>query len=292
MRFQRMQQPTPMTIKSMLHRLSGMKAENVFLCFSIFFGFLFVFLIPPFQSLDEQSHYLRVFQIKSGQLIGSHTKPVGAGGILPLNVGESTYDMLAARKNGEVPTKYNHNKILKYAHDRPDASKKGQYIFPNTVLYSPVPYMGHLVGLFLADNILGAGLSPMVYMTRISGLLFWVFLMYWAIRTIPFGRWALMSIALIPAALYEASTINADAMTMAVAAFIIAKALSLRFRDKLISKHEIALLSGIVITLGLLKPAYSIVALSLFLVVRSKRAIKEYILPSMLVFIALATSLL
>lgn len=49
------------------------KIENIFILFALLFGLLFVFVTPPFQSVDEQAHFFRAYGISSGQFV-AHKK--------------------------------------------------------------------------------------------------------------------------------------------------------------------------------------------------------------------------
>ena len=39
-----------------------------FICLSIFFGMLFILLMPPFQSPDEDSHFKKAYVIAEGNV--------------------------------------------------------------------------------------------------------------------------------------------------------------------------------------------------------------------------------
>ncbi len=45
------------------------KIENIFFIFALVFGFLFIFITPPFQSVDENFHFYRAYGIASGDFV-------------------------------------------------------------------------------------------------------------------------------------------------------------------------------------------------------------------------------
>src|SRR5438128_2418991 len=51
-------------------------------------GVLLVFLVPPFQSPDEQTHFYRAYQLSEGHLIANRLS-YGAGDTLPKSLSDS-----------------------------------------------------------------------------------------------------------------------------------------------------------------------------------------------------------
>lgn len=250
------------------------------------FGLLFVFLIPPFQALDEQSHYLRAYQIKEGSITAEKTKPLGAGGQLPKNLGDSAYDLLSPRAKNEEPKRYELSLITKYLTARPNSTIKAQYLFPNTALYSPAVYAPYIISLFFTDNILHIGMIPMFYVARLVGFAFWVGGIFLAIRVIPFGKWVVLCIALIPASMYGACTVNADTVTFTLVALFVAYTLRLYRQHKLqvISLKQAGILAAILVAIGLAKPVYCTVSPLVLLLCRHEaKSIRHRLLIGLLV---------
>lgn len=46
--------------------------EKLFVLIALFFGILFVFILPPFQSVDEGMHFFRTYQISEGKFISQN----------------------------------------------------------------------------------------------------------------------------------------------------------------------------------------------------------------------------
>lgn len=45
--------------------------EKIFVIFALFFGILYAFITPPFQSVDEANHFLRSYAVTQGQIIST-----------------------------------------------------------------------------------------------------------------------------------------------------------------------------------------------------------------------------
>ncbi len=238
------------------------RPERVFLVLGSVFGILFLFLIPPFQSFDEHSHYLRVYQLTEGDISSQMIKPYGAGGDIQTDVVASTYALLGDKTKGEAQWPYDINIIQKYWNVSPD-QKHGdtQAQFPNTAVYSPLVYLPHIAGLFIAKDIFNANIIAMIYLTRLAGLIFWVYCVYSIIKLLPFGKWALVTIALLPTSVYGAVTVNADMMTAVTAFLLIAYTLFLYNQQRTITLTEGLILTGILTALGLMKPGYILIGL-------------------------------
>ena len=56
--------------------------EKKYIYISLVFGLLFVFIVPPFQSPDEDSHFKKAYQVSKGHLYPSIRKNV-AGNYFP-----------------------------------------------------------------------------------------------------------------------------------------------------------------------------------------------------------------
>ena len=46
--------------------------EKIFLLLAVVFGFLYVFILPPFQSVDEGMHCFRAYQISQGKFLADN----------------------------------------------------------------------------------------------------------------------------------------------------------------------------------------------------------------------------
>ena len=50
----------------MKEKLFNISIEKIFVIIALIFGFLYTIILPPFQSVDEASHFFRAYRISEG----------------------------------------------------------------------------------------------------------------------------------------------------------------------------------------------------------------------------------
>ena len=265
---------------------------------------LFLLINPPFQIPDEPNHFYRAYQISDGRctaikklpptrdpttvselnragekirtLIGKGEVEAalglfysldmgGIGGFLPESLATTSglFLRLIHPENKQRMTDI--FPILKLSLDR----KKTVFLhFPNTSVYSPVPYLPQALGIAVGKAF---DWSPLVlmYLGRACNLFVWILLVYFSIKITPVCKWLFTLLALMPMSLYEAASLAADGVTNGLAflliALLIRSALDNRFQTP-----NIYALFGISATLALSKQAYFLLPL-LFLMIPVKK---------------------
>jgi uncharacterized membrane protein len=162
--------------------------------------------------------------------------------------------------------------------------------FPGASIYSPVVYApdvaAHLVVKGLALPILFA-----LYLGRFFSMLIVLVAIFFSIRLIPFGKWLLFVVALLPMTIASASSVGADAMTNAVSFLFIATVLRIAFSKSNVSKKIIILLIGLILMLSMVKQAH-ILLLGLLVLIpifnQQFRKRKAYVWGSVVVVACLA----
>jgi len=190
----------------LLNRIKSLPVEKVFLFISLLFGVLYVFILPPFQSVDEGMHFYRTYQISTGRLIAKKVDNK-IGDKLPKSL--STFYELYVPFIKNIDKKTNKNDIV---HIFKIPLEKDNIIhteFTNTALYSPICYLTQLPGVAIAKAI-KAPLAGIYYAGRLSNLLSYCLLVYFAIKIIPFFKLPLMVISLMPMSLSLAGAFTCD----------------------------------------------------------------------------------
>ena len=54
--------------------------EKIFVFLALIFGLLYVFILPPFQSVDEGNHFFRTYQISTGRFIPKENSKISLNG--------------------------------------------------------------------------------------------------------------------------------------------------------------------------------------------------------------------
>jgi uncharacterized membrane protein len=156
--------------------------------------------------VDEGAHFYRGYEITSGKFAARNIDGK-IGDELPqsLSVLASRYVYLI--KN--IDAKTGIQEIAQTTKIKLDEDKTTFTEFKNTALYSPACYMTQIPGMFIA-KILKLNPLAIFYAGRISNLLFYCFIVYFAIKIVPFFKLPLMLIALMPMSLSLAASNTSD----------------------------------------------------------------------------------
>jgi uncharacterized membrane protein len=173
-------------------------------------GLLMVLVMPPFQGPDEFNHFFRAYQVSTGQWLGMRTPDQRLGGPLPfsLTAVAQPFRHLPFRPEGRITphTTLAALRIPLYP------AQQAFTDFANTAIYAPTAYLPQAM---VMAPLRWAGVNPLVllYIGRISGLLWWLGCCHVAIRLWPRGGYLLMALALLPSALALHATLTADTVT-------------------------------------------------------------------------------
>ncbi len=95
------------------------------------------------------------------------------------------------------------------------------------ILYLPAG-----VGFAIA-RLLGMGFLPMVQMGRLVSYGVFVVLMFFAIRSVPFGKRLFLILALLPSVMVQTMSVTRDAVIIGLSFFVVAKVLALAYGEKM-----------------------------------------------------------
>lgn len=230
--------------------------ESIFAVLATIFGLAFIFITPPFQVPDEQSHFYRAFQLAEFNLVADIVQtPEGsqAGGTMPVTVVRFVDDMLGnVRFHPDV--KFDTRKIGEHMNDRV-TSERQPLQFAGSAIYSPVPYVPQSVAVFIAKTA-NLPLPLYVYLGRLFNLATFVVLVFAAIKLTPMAKWLLGVLALLPMTLYTAASLSADAVTNALAFLCVALFIRAYRRTQLVNWQEALTILAASLALSLSKPGY------------------------------------
>lgn len=248
--------------------------EKIFSLISIVFGLIYVFILPPFQSVDEAAHFYRGYEIISGKFVPKNINNK-IGDYLPSSLQElsSQYNFLIKNIDKNVSTNY----ILKSSKIKLNPSKISFIEFKNTSLYPPVCYLTQIPGMYLAKAF---ELNPLLifYAGRISNLIFFIIIGYLSIKIIPFYKLPLMLLLLMPMTLSLASAITSDVVIIAISFLWISIIVKLLTDDKLINIQQLAVLFLLAFILAISKNCIFLVPLILLLPKSKFKNILNYLL--------------
>ena len=254
-----------------------MKAKNkilalitppaVFLLLAITVGVLLVFINPPFEAPDEGSHFKRAFQISEGGIFATKNDQ-GVGGVIPKNISgvESFFrNWLSDKRNATSFKEISEQTKINIGDEREFAQ------FPNTALYSPLPYLPPIIGILLA-RLFSDSVLWIFYSARIVNLLFYLLLVFLAIKTAPVLKWVFLMLGALPMSLFLAASASPDALTIGLSFIFIAYILKLALGEKTLTKVDFALLLILAIAISLAKTAYLLLPLLILIIPKAKFA--------------------
>ena len=195
-----------------------------FVGLSLLFGTLIILVTPPLRGPDETAHFLRAYGVAQGDLVPSIRDAEGRKGIfLPPRLYDG-FDFFERVRIKEKPAGFGYGPVFRTYSGRPPAAVAPDA--PPTFVpyagsegYSPIAYLPQTAAALVARS-LDLEFVPTLYLMRFAGLAAWTALIAVAIAMAPPLAWGLAAIALLPAALYGRSVINADGSALAAALLV------------------------------------------------------------------------
>ena len=237
------------------------KLEYLYASIALLFGLIFVFLIPPGWNPDEPQHYWRVQQLTDGNIISDEftngKNGISVGGAIPTN---SANFILSY---GGYTATEDHTFRLDFPSwenkDVSVATKEGGELvnleFSGSARYSPVVYAPQIVGVWLAEK-LDLSLFQGFILAKIFALVTQVTCLFWAIKLIPRGKWALFTIGLLPSTVVQSAAFGGDVMTTSACVLFIALVIKMCYIATRPSYMLLGLLFLLLAIISLVKPAY------------------------------------
>jgi uncharacterized membrane protein len=242
---------------------------NFFLLASLILGVLYCLAIPYGAGFDEERHLVRIYYMSQGHLMPDFPNQ---------SIHEAVFDLSYQRRLVQTPAfdMFTTETLTRRFSGEGERMRYGQR---TQSIYSPV--------IFLPQALIGRALwwkfdlpvLPVIFLQRLAGLLMYVAGGYFAIRVIPFGKWILAALALLPAAMYQAATLNADGFTYAVSFAFIGWVLFVYVNERSgVRPRSVWAIVGLSILLGLSKPVAIILLPLLFILIGRPFPSRKWIL--------------
>lgn len=242
--------------------------EKAFVSIGLFFGILFLLVIPPFQVPDEAAHFLRAYQVSEGKIV-AEKRDNATGGLIPKSLLDSVTIW------NQIPFHPERKATNKQFFETFNISLKKReklfWNFANTALYSPIPYLPQAIGIALGKVFY---LSPIIlmYLGRLTNLLISVYITFLAIKIAPAFKWVFFLLALTPMATFQRASLSADSLINSIAILLIATISSCAFdinKEKIV-RTDIIVLCLLSILLSLSKQVYFLIPFLCFLIPKYK----------------------
>ncbi len=193
-----------------------------FLICGLISGLIIIKVTPPFQSPDEVNHFYRIWQISNGQLSGvKYDNRVG--GFLPTEFESLTKPFLESRYTDHPVFS---DSLMNVQFNLHEGNQLRFYDFPNTAVYNAAGYFPQVIAVKIL-RISGLSLLQIYYGARIISLLFWLMVIYCALKILPVYRWLFTLLALLPMSVYINSFLSADMLINGISFLFIAHVFNL-----------------------------------------------------------------
>lgn len=196
--------------------MSGERLWLFYLFVAVPVGLLLCAITPPFQVNDEFQHFFRAYQVSN--LVGLGRAQDGvAGGQIPVSLTLLVKGFLGSL-NLYMAHPVEPQRLAATLQWRSLPLEPQRTVFADfsaTVLYAPVSYLPQAVGIALA-RLAGGGALACFYAARLANLIAALAITAAALRLAPFGRYALLVVALLPTVLHLNASVSQDAGMIAV----------------------------------------------------------------------------
>lgn len=232
---------------------------KLFLILVIPLGILTCIVRPLGRVPDEDFHARKAMAISQGNFF-SHANENG----------EAT-EFFNAKLN-ELVTRSSEN--YEEALSRLTAPKTKDMVelsYTTMALYAPICHLPQAFGMFIT-RIFGASIPIQCYAARLVNFSLAVFLIYEAIKLIPFKKIVVLFISLLPLTLQEIVSMSTDALIISMSIFYISYILYLKYDEnkKEINKKDIIILTISSIVISLCKIVYIPLCLLMFVLPKEK----------------------
>jgi uncharacterized membrane protein len=216
----------------------------------LLFGGTFAVVTPPFQVPDETEHFDRAYRVSEGRL-DLLPVPVRTGAPLP----ESVRRIAEAFNNLPFhPERRTSPRAILAALRLPLAPERQEpVLFPGSLKYSCVPYIPQAIGI-AAGRLLGAPALALLYLARLTNLLFGALTVAFAVRRLPAFAWLATMVALTPMSLHLLGSASADVTTLASSFVLVSTVARLAWGTEEATRGDLLLMAAASAVLCASKP--------------------------------------
>lgn len=189
---------------------------------------LFFICMPIFQNHDEDSHWIRIYDMAQGNFLTS----TEYGSIFAEN--STNYPAAKMPKSilKIIEMQYSTNHSIRDLMDvRLNPEEEIYVAMPTTAIYSPVQYLPQAIGVYVTKLITDRPIV-MAYAARLMNMVTCYILLYFAMKFIPFGKKILLLVMSIPIAVEGLTSLSPDGITISVSLLLISYILHLIYDEK------------------------------------------------------------
>ena len=217
------------------------KIASTFVVMTFFIGCIYIFVLPPFAVPDESAHFVTVYS-KSNKLLGKEVTDKEGKVIADSNMG-----LYFIRE--EYPTKESYIRFVKGALGKNSDTITTKEGLANPLNVKAIGYIPQIIGVSIA-RILGGSGEQILLIGRLFALLWYCFVMYFAIRIFPFNKMIIFAVGLLPMTIQQVCSFSYDSILLGLCFFLISYILWLIYTKESVEIKDVLILvcaiSGIV----------------------------------------------
>lgn len=234
-----------------LKYFNGKDIAKQFLVIGLIWGSAFTFINPPFMVPDEYVHIIRSYDLSKGRILYKAHEDS-----MKLPIGLYKYDQKVwGREQGVGVVPY-----IKDIFTTPlEKENLATYNAAPTGGYSTIAYIPQSVGFFIGDLL---NLNPYFVVTlgRLTNLLTWLTICYFALKIMPIKKELLFLLMCIPVGIQQAASASPDALLNSSSFLLISYILYLKFKKENIQRKDLAIIVLLTIIIGSIKLPYIVIA--------------------------------
>lgn len=244
--------------------------EKKYLYIALIFGILFVFIVPPFQSPDEDSHFKKAYQVSKGKLYPEVKKNV-IGNYFPTEM--LNYIKTKTKYIGNRDKKYKYSEMVLDQYTKLNYEER-KFTSYSTVSVTPIAYLVPATGIIFSKicakifDLESINTAYMLYFARFFSIIFMSFIMYLSIKITPVFKRTFAVFGLIPMVIFLGSVISYDSLLISLTTLALSIILKITYDDKLkkVPNNYIITLILIGVVLLNVKGLYFLLYILLFLI--------------------------
>jgi uncharacterized membrane protein len=226
-------------------------------------GLLLVVVTPPLAGFDEAAHFLRAYQVSSLHVIPDRTSAGAGYGSFPrglvTDLGRTSDDLLLPGHDRRA--------FVHHIRDSAPTGPSTSFRIGAIAGYDPVPYVPAAIAIRIG-RLFGASTLELLYLARLAGLLTYVLIAAVAVARCRRAQWVIGTLALLPVAMFGATTVTIDGITYALALLVVSLALRGWLDHERWRRRDTVLAVAASLALGAAKPPYVLVVLALLVALR------------------------
>lgn len=239
------------------------KIEKIFLTYIIPIGIMFVVLLPPNWTPDEEGHMFRAYDLSLGNIVTDF----GENNEGDIYVPQEMLDL--AQEKYEL----NYSKVHKYM------QKEAKYneLVPVQTIFKTYFSINYITGgiTFFICRLVNVNILLACYFVKIFNFILFIIIGYYCIKKIPFGKLLLAIYMFLPMIIQQACSLSADAAINNIAILLIVYNLKLLYQEQDITLKQRLIYYLLALSIALCKYVYFPITFMSLLLIKNKNIDKK-----------------